>query len=111
MALSATTIRKQLSVLKPLLGSCSLKTMRRGQNMIGELMELRYKREVIIKNHKFDHFEGAWILPKDERRDGVILYLHGGGYTCGGLEYACGFGCGGFGGVPCRRYRFGRNYC
>ena len=30
-------------------------------------------------------------MPKDERRQGVILYLHGGGYTCGSLEYAKGF--------------------
>ena len=30
-------------------------------------------------------------MPKDQRRTGVILYLHGGGYTCGSLEYAKGF--------------------
>ncbi len=29
--------------------------------------------------------------PQDERRSGVVLYLHGGGYTCGSLEYAKGF--------------------
>ena len=32
------------------------------------------------------------MVPKDERRQGVILYLHGGGYTCGDLEYARGVG-------------------
>ena len=32
------------------------------------------------------------MLPKDERRQGVILYLHGGGYTFGDLDYARGFG-------------------
>ena len=36
-------------------------------------------------------FGGAWVMPKDQRRTGVILYLHGGGYTCGSLEYAKGF--------------------
>ena len=30
-------------------------------------------------------------MPKDERRNGVVLYLHGGGYTCGSLDYAKGF--------------------
>ena len=30
------------------------------------------------------------MIPKDERRQGVLLYLHGGGYTCGSLEYAKG---------------------
>ena len=37
-------------------------------------------------------FSAAWVLPRDLRREGVALYLHGGGYTCGSLEYARGFG-------------------
>ena len=92
MALSANSIRKQLKLAKPFLAGRSLKTIRIGQNMVGELMELKYKDRVIIKRHDFNAFEGAWVMPKDERRQGVILYLHGGGYTCGGLEYALGFG-------------------
>lgn len=55
-------------------------------------MESRHRDGVIIKKHKFERFEGAWVLPKDERRNGVVLYLHGGGYTCGDIEYALGFG-------------------
>lgn len=92
MALSAKIIRKQLSAFKPIMSGLSLKTIRRGQNLIGELMESRYRGQVIMKKHRFEQFDGAWILPKDTRREGVILYLHGGGYTCGDLEYAAGFG-------------------
>ena len=92
MALSAKTVRSQINKLRPLLSGCSLDTLRRGQNRLGELMEARFRREVITKEHAFPDFTGAWILPKDERRQGVILYLHGGGYTCGDLEYAKGFG-------------------
>ena len=92
MPFSAKTIRTQLSIFKPLLEACSLETSRKGQNKIGELMESVYRRQVIVKEHSFDLFEGAWMIPKDERRQGVILYLHGGGYTCGDLEYAKGFG-------------------
>ena len=92
MSLSAKTVRSQISRMKPLLRSCSLETIRKGQNKIGELMETKYRKQVVIKDHPFDGFQGAWILPKDERRDGVVLYLHGGGYTCGDLEYAKGFG-------------------
>ena len=92
MAFSAKTIRNQLTLLKPLLGSCSLKTARKGQDKLGELMEAKYRTQVLIKEHPFDRFTGAWVIPKDERRQGVILYLHGGGYTCGGLDYATGFG-------------------
>ncbi len=92
MALSAKTIRAQLSALQPLMKNLSLETTRRGQNMIGELMELKYRGQVTDSEHCFENFSGAWVIPKDERRRGVILYLHGGGYTCGGLDYAKGFG-------------------
>jgi len=92
MSLSAKSFLSQIMKLSPLLKSCSLETIRKGQNMIGELTEAKNRNKVIIKKHTFDGFTGAWVIPKDERRDGVILYLHGGGYTCGGLEYALGFG-------------------
>lgn len=91
MALSAKSIRSQLNILRPLLHSCSLETLRRGQNRIGELMEARFRREIYCRDHSFDCFDGAWIIPKDERRQGVVLYLHGGGYVCGDLDYAKGF--------------------
>lgn len=92
MALSAKAIRSQFKILRPLLGNCSLKTIRKGQNLIGEMMEAKYRQDVLIRRHDFDQFDAAWVIPKDERRQGVILYLHGGGYTCGDLEYATGFG-------------------
>ena len=92
MALTAKSIRRQLSILKPLLESTSLDLMRRGQNKIGEFMAVSSKNEVIVKTHSFDNFNACWILPRDERRKGVLLYLHGGGYCSGDIEYAKGFG-------------------
>lgn len=92
MALSAKTIRTQMMRLRPLLNSCSLDTIRKAQNRLGELMEAKYCKQVLVKPHAFPRFDSAWIIPGDERRQGVILYLHGGGYVCGDLEYAKGFG-------------------
>ena len=92
MPLHPKTVRAQLQLLKPILSGCSLKVIRKGQDKLGELMEAQYRKKAVIKEHPFDNFTGAWILPKDQRREGVILYLHGGGYTCGGLDYATGFG-------------------
>ena len=92
MWLSAKTVRHQISLVQPLLRSCSLETVRKGQNLIGELMEAKHKNAVLLHEHPFSQFEAAWMMPKDERRQGVILYLHGGGYTYGDLEYAKGFG-------------------
>lgn len=92
MALSAKTVRSQIAILKPLLKSCSLETMRKGQNLVGELMGIGKSDRFLIRDHKFSEFTGSWVIPKDERRQGAILYLHGGGFTCGGVEYARGFG-------------------
>ncbi len=92
MPLFTKFIRAQLGLLKPLVSNLSLDTVRRAQERIGELMRARQKKQVIVHTHAFDDFSGAWIIPKDERRTGVILYLHGGGYCCGKLEYAQGFG-------------------
>ena len=79
MAPNAKFIRSQLSLLSPLLENCSLKTLRMGQDKIGELAEVKFRRQVLVKEHLFENFTGAWVLPKDQRREGVILYLHGGG--------------------------------
>ena len=92
MPLHPKTVRSQLNLLKPILSGCSLKVIRKGQDNLGELMEAQFRNKTVIKEHPFDGFTGAWVLPKDQRREGVILYLHGGGYTCGSLDYATGFG-------------------
>lgn len=92
MALPAKLVRSQLQFFKPLVSNLSLESIRRGQDKLGELMEALHRRDVLVRDHAFPAFEGAWIIPRDERRQGVILYLHGGGYTCGDLTYAKGFG-------------------
>ena len=91
MELSAKLVRAQLHFFKPFVANCSLETTRKGQDKLGELMSALHRREVYMKDHDFGPFQGAWVMPKDERRSGVVLYLHGGGYTCGSLEYAKGF--------------------
>ena len=91
MELSAKLVRSQLNFFKPFVAGCSLEVTRKGQDKLGELMSALHKREVLIRDHDFAQFKGAWVMPKDERRSGVVLYLHGGGYTCGSLDYAKGF--------------------
>ena len=92
MSLSAKQIRSQLQHLRPFLQGCSPELLRRGQNKVGEWMEAKYRDEVVSREHPFAAFSGGWMIPRDTRREGVVLYLHGGGYTCGDLEYAKGFG-------------------
>ena len=92
MALSAKYVRSRLTMLRSVMKNFSLESSRKGQRMLGELMEFKHRKMVIVKDHPFEKFGAAWVIPKDERRQGVILYLHGGGYACGDLEYAKGYG-------------------
>ena len=92
MPLSPKTIRSHLHLLQPLMKSCSLDTIRRAQNRVGELIENKYRSRVLLKEHPFGQFAAAWLLPRDERREGVVLYLHGGGFVSGELDYAKAFG-------------------
>ena len=92
MAFSEKFIRKQLNIFKPFVVNSSLEVVRKGQDALGELMTVVHKKQIKIEYHVFENFKGAWIKPLEKNRQGVILYLHGGGYTCGSLEYAKGFG-------------------
>ena len=92
MPLSAKNLRYRLGLLQPLMKSCSLDMIRKAQNRVGELIESKYRSRILVKEHPFERFTAAWLLPKDERREGVVLYLHGGGFVSGELEYAKAFG-------------------
>lgn len=92
MPLSAKAIRSQLKMLSPIVEKCSLETTRKWQNKIGALGAAINGKNITVKYYDFENFKGAWVLPKDERRAGVILYIHGGGFTCGDVDYAKGFG-------------------
>ena len=85
-------IRSQLAILKPVIDNCTLSTTRRWQEKIGKLMTNTHRDAVEISEFPLAQFECAMISPKDELSSGVILYLHGGGYVAGNLDYAKGFG-------------------
>ena len=79
MAVSGKFIKKQMSALRPILNGASLDALRRGQDKLGELMRYTRRREISLSFKNFSNFKAAWVMPNDCRRDGVILYLHGGG--------------------------------
>lgn len=87
-----TFLRSQLLLLKPFIDNCSLTTARRGQEAVGKLMTFTHRSEVVCEEFPLGSLSCAWLKPKDEVSSGVILYLHGGGFTSGNLHYAKGFG-------------------
>lgn len=91
MEFSEKLVRKQLERMKPFLAAQTLEAMRMGQDKAGALLAKTKRKEVEVKDIAHPRLSLALACPHDERRDGIILYLHGGGYTCGGLEYAKGF--------------------
>ena len=92
MEMNASALRNQLLFFKPFITGCSLESARKGQDKLGELMKRPRREKLRLKDHSFENFSACWVVPKDTRRQGVVLYLHGGGYVTGSLEYAQGFG-------------------
>lgn len=93
MELSQKFVRRQMERLQPLLSACSIETNRKGQDAMGKFMQTLYRHEVEFVPAEVPGLEASWAVPKEAGLEGgVILYLHGGGYTCGDLEYAKGFG-------------------
>ena len=50
MGLSAKLVRSQLNFFKPFVASCSLEVTRKGQDKLGELMEVIHRHNVIVKD-------------------------------------------------------------
>ncbi len=90
--LSEKFIRAQLLLAAPIIKGCSLETVRKWQNTVGKLMSYPHRSDLRYEKRTTGNCESEWIFPKDKHCSGVILYLHGGGYTCGGEGYARGFG-------------------
>lgn len=92
MAVTTTLLKMQLSLLKGMLNTCDLETARSGQAMLGTLMATAIKNKVLYQTKVFKNFVAQWIVPKKQIDDKIILYIHGGGYVAGDIDYATGFG-------------------
>lgn len=91
MAFTEKFVRKQIERIYPKIDDFSLEKLRRAQDMSGSLMRRLAGRSLEVEKTQFDQFEAAWVFPPERKGDTVILYLHGGGYTCGNIDFAIGF--------------------
>ncbi len=64
---------------------------RRAQDFVGKILEGLHDQNLVYQTVMFRNFIGSWVAPKEQVHDGVIIYLHGGGYCCGNMDYAKGF--------------------
>lgn len=84
--------RSQLNILKPFARKCSLGVVRRTQDSVGRLMSRSYTDRVDYEIVMSGDVKCAMLTPREELSSGVVLYIHGGGYVAGNLDYANGFG-------------------
>ncbi len=85
-------LRSQLSLVNKLSDSCCIKNSRAVQDKLGSIMAHEYLTDVTYHAIDSAEFQGEYIIPNNRENDGVILYLHGGGYCSGDMQYAKGFG-------------------
>lgn len=91
-SLASSFFRKQLKMLQSFTEDEPITAERRAQDFLGVLLQKIQHSDVRFEPLEFDHFQAAMALPPSLDCSGAVLYLHGGGYCCGGLEYAKGFG-------------------
>lgn len=92
MKLYTKILKAELSVINKISNSCSVEISRPVMNNIGKMLVLRQNNSVIRENIGAAGLHAKHIIPRETRRDALILYLHGGGYVLGGMDYAEGFG-------------------
>ena len=91
MNISDRFLRLQLELTKPIADASGIDTARAVQDKLGKLMSFINRKKVVVIDKPCGNMRGALTVPRDELRGGIILYLHGGGYISGSLDYAKGF--------------------
>ncbi|MBO5040109.1 MAG: alpha/beta hydrolase [Clostridia bacterium] len=85
--MTTESARKKLEKLKPMLNSCSIKTARVGQDMLGVISSVGKKES--CEKLEFPNFTCGVITPETVKdKNSALIYIHGGGYVAGGFGYA-----------------------
>lgn len=91
-SLVSTIVRGQIKLLSPLITGATLEQSRKSQDALGKLGTRALADKVHYKPLRFPHFDASWAIPMAGTVRKAVVYLHGGGYTAGGLDYAQAFG-------------------
>ena len=94
LSLGTRILKAQLRLTKPLARFTGIEAARKAQDQLGRMTAEILKTKVSYEPVNFERFPAcnAISIACEAPCDRVILYLHGGGYTAGGLDYAKGFG-------------------
>ena len=91
---AALMMKMQMHVAKPIVRFTGIEASRKAQDALGKLSTMALESVVNFTDVPFDEFSASMAVPVESAEDKthVVLYIHGGGYTAGGLDYAKGFG-------------------
>ena len=92
-SIAGTLLREQLRLIKPIVSNFSIEAERAAQDKLGALGARALASKVSVTPVKFEKFSACAVTPADDpSTDRIILYLHGGGYVAGDIQYSAGFG-------------------
>jgi len=94
LTLGTRLLRMQLRLTKPIARFATIDDARKAQDQLGRMTAEMLKTKVSFEPVTFERFTACFAVSNacEEPCDRAVLYLHGGGYTAGGLDYAKGFG-------------------
>ncbi|MDD3121640.1 MAG: alpha/beta hydrolase [Bacilli bacterium] len=92
MSFKSKLIHISLKIIRPFTKIIPIKYKRKAHSTLGKILSKPYKFNVYYKKEYFNNFQAEWIFPLNGINNGVILYLHGGGFIAGNMEYARGYG-------------------
>lgn len=91
MKKASLLLRREIARIQPRVCG-DIETARRSQDAIGRLMTAVLSSKVRQVPQHRGTYEADFAIPHKPSPRALIMYLHGGGYTAGSLEYARGFG-------------------
>lgn len=92
-SLLAICIKEQIRLIKPIKDKMSIETARGAQDKLGRLGRKMAGTRVTAERGQLAGVETAFVRANHpDAGHRVLLYLHGGGYVAGNLDYALGFG-------------------
>ena len=89
---SVRFVRAQLKKLTGVAEEEPISVERRAQDFLGTVMQKLCPAGMLMQESFFEGFRAVMISPTLPTGKGAVLYVHGGGYCCGELEYAKAFG-------------------
>jgi epsilon-lactone hydrolase len=86
-------LREEIRLLKPLLNMCGISTARSLQDKLGDMEAKSVASKVDFQFFDIGGVKACFAAPKrsGDAKGRILLYLHGGAYVAGNIQYASGF--------------------